>query len=109
MFGCDGGFSHNMDEAVAAIQRGFEPEQMVTCEECLRANPPTRTTCLYCSAALPETEASAELRRPTLRRLEKWERGFNVVLLPCEAGDSLETAWTEISGLLRLQEEELKS
>ena len=96
-------------EAPENLQRGFALEQMVTCEECLRANPPTRTTCLYCSAALPETEASAELRRPTLRRLEKWERGFNVVLLPCEASDSLETTWTEISGLLRLQEEELKS
>ncbi|HMF55267.1 MAG TPA: hypothetical protein VK619_02815 [Pyrinomonadaceae bacterium] len=97
------------DKAPEIIERGFAPSEMVTCEECLRANPPTRTTCLYCAAALPETERSALLRRPTLRRLEKWERGFNVVLLPDEALDSLETVWTEISNLLRLQEDELKS
>ena len=38
--------------------------------------------CLYCGAKLPLTEASAALRRPTLRPLEEWERGHNVVLLP---------------------------
>src|SRR5947209_2187413 len=69
------------DEVTGTVARGFAPDQMVTCEECLRANPPTRATCLYCAAPLPRTQENAALLRPTLRRLEKWERGFNVILL----------------------------
>lgn len=60
--------------------KGFTPEQMVRCEQCLRANPPTRANCLYCAATLPVTEESAALRRPTLRPLEEWEHGFNCIL-----------------------------
>jgi hypothetical protein len=88
--------------------RGFSPDQMVTCEACLRANPPTRTSCLYCAAALSATEASAALRRPTLRRLEKWEQGFNVILMSRAAHEMTEEALVEAAELLRLETEELK-
>lgn len=101
--------SHSAEEEAVTIQRGFDPSQMVRCDECLRSNPPTRTTCLYCAAPLPETESSAALRRPTLRRLERWERGFNVILLTDDQIDLQEKALKEISDLLRLQESELKS
>jgi hypothetical protein len=66
--------------------RGFTREQMVACESCARANPPTRMNCLYCGATLPFNEATAALRRPALRPLEEWEQGFNVVLLPRATG-----------------------
>jgi hypothetical protein len=49
---------------------GFSHQQMVRCDDCLRANPPTRVTCLYCGYALPQTEASVALAKPTLRPLE---------------------------------------
>ena len=62
--------------------RAFAPAQLVACPVCLRANAPTRMNCLYCGAPLPQTAESAELRRPTLKKLEEWEQGFNVVLLP---------------------------
>jgi hypothetical protein len=81
---------------------------MVTCEACLRANAPTRTSCLYCAAALPATEAHAQLRRPTLRRLEKWEQGFNCILMPEKTVALDEEACTEVAGWLRLRAEELK-
>src|ERR1700750_638768 len=61
--------------------RPFAPEQMGACEECLRANPPMRPGCLYCGAPLPRTKQSAALWRPTLKKLEEWEQGFNVVTL----------------------------
>jgi hypothetical protein len=88
--------------------QGFAPEQMVRCDNCLRANPPTRTSCLYCAAPLPATEANAALQRPTLRRLEKWEQGFNVILAPGKAQDiSIETL-QEMAQLLRLSAEDVK-
>ena len=30
----------------------FTPDELLTCDVCLRANPPTRTGCLYCGAPL---------------------------------------------------------
>jgi hypothetical protein len=57
---------------------------MIRCEECLRANPPTRVSCLYCVAPLPLTEASARLRKPVLRQPEKHQLGYNNILLPVE-------------------------
>jgi hypothetical protein len=62
--------------------RPFASEQLVACEACARANPPTRMNCLYCGAALPATEAGSALQRPVLKQLEDWERGYNVVLTP---------------------------
>jgi len=60
---------------------GFSFDQMVRCEECLRANPPTRVNCLYCGSALPVTASASSLARPSLRPLEQWEQGFNNILL----------------------------
>ena len=61
---------------------GFPAEQMIRCEECLRANPPTRVSCLYCVAPLPLTEASVRLRKPVLRQPEKHQLGYNSILVP---------------------------
>jgi hypothetical protein len=74
---------------------------MLTCDECLRANPPTRTNCLYCGAQLPVTESSAAFRAAALRQPETWEEGYNVVLL--KASEMSEAAVKEIHGLLRLE------
>ena len=63
---------------------GFPAEQMIRCEECLRANPPTRVSCLYCVAPLPLTESSARLRKPVLRQPEKHQLAYNNILLPVE-------------------------
>src|SRR5688500_2575287 len=62
--------------------RRFTAEELIACEKCARANAPTRMNCLYCGALLPVTEQRAELVRPTLKKLEEWEQGINVVLLP---------------------------
>jgi hypothetical protein len=82
--------------------RPFAPEQMVACEECLRANAPTRLSCLYCGAKLPATEQSAALRRPVLKRLEEWESGFNVVVLPRRTQTPTPDVLEEAASLLRL-------
>ena len=87
--------------------RGFSPEQMVRCEECLRANPPTRAVCLYCAVPLPLTEASAQLRQPLQRKLENWQQGVNLILLPDGLSGISEESAKEMAELLRLQMDEL--
>ena len=101
-------FGDEADEVLRSEPRGFAPEQMVACDVCLRGNPPTRTSCLYCAAPLPVNDASAALRRPTLRQLEKWEQGFNVILLPNENDFIDEERLQKVSELLRLNIEDLQ-
>ncbi len=51
-----------------ATLKKFAPDEMMRCEACLRANPPTRSQCMYCGAALqpaeelstPESEAHVD-------------------------------------------------
>lgn len=87
--------------------RGFSLDEMVRCDECLRANPPTRINCFYCGVVLPTTEASARLQKPELRRLEKWEYGFNTVLLPLTNSLSDESL-RDAADLLKLTSDELQ-
>ena len=87
--------------------QGFTPDQMIRCEECLRANPPTRMNCLYCNVQLPLTESSARLRKPVLRRPEKHQPGYNTILLPGSETLAPEVI-TEAGSLLKLKEPELE-
>jgi hypothetical protein len=99
----------NLDMPIEMEQHGFAPEQMVMCDACLRANPPTRSECLYCAAPLPITEASLSLRQPTLRPLEKWEQGFNCILMPTAHANSLpDEQLAEAAQLLRIDVDVLK-
>ncbi|HJT65668.1 MAG TPA: hypothetical protein VJ749_04400 [Pyrinomonadaceae bacterium] len=93
--------------ATPSEPQGFAPEQMIRCEECLRANPPTRINCLYCSVPLPVTESSARLRTPVLRRPEKHELGYNTIVLPRSHVISRE-AIEDAASLLRLKQEDLE-
>ena len=83
---------------------GFPAEQMIRCEECLRINPPTRVSCLYCVAPLPVTETSARLRKPVLRQPEKHELGYNNILLPVQSEMTRESI-SEAATLLKLSTE----
>ena len=81
--------------------QGFKPAEMVTCDACLRANPPTRTNCLYCLAVLAVPGGPVDLRQPALRPLEQWEQGFNIVLAPRGENALNQKALEEIATLLR--------
>lgn len=83
--------------------RPFSHEEMVTCEDCLRANPPTRPNCFYCGAKLTLPEAAQRSRRPVLRQPEKWEEGYNVILY--EQAMLTEELLREVAGLLQLERE----
>ena len=87
--------------------QGFAPDQMIRCDECLRANPPTRVACLYCSAALPMTEESARLRKPVLRPPEKHQTAYNNIVLRPDS-DPSEEAVSEAADLLKISAENVK-
>jgi hypothetical protein len=93
---------------VPSEPQGFCPEEMVRCEECLRANPPTIVTCLYCTASLPFSEKTAHLQKPGLRPLEKWEQGYNCILLPMSPDDLADGSLLEAGSLLKLSSDHLK-
>jgi hypothetical protein len=95
-------------EQAASAPRAFSPAEMLKCEACLRANPPTRTSCLYCGGALPLSTASTGLQMPTLRHLEKWERGYNIIQAPHQSVHVNEESLSLMAGLLRLNPAELK-
>jgi hypothetical protein len=94
------------DQSMARLDPSFSPDQMVRCEECLRANPPTRVNCLYCAAVLPINETTVHLQKPTLRPLESWEQGYNNILWPPPANLG-EPGLTGAATLLRLTSTEL--
>lgn len=97
------------DAGGPSMPRGFAAGEMVACEACLRANPPTRMNCLYCGAAMPAGDEGHDLRRPALRALEAWEQGFNVVIVPqAAAGDLGVDSLSEAAALLRLETGQLR-
>jgi hypothetical protein len=87
--------------------RAFTRDQMVHCESCLRANPPNRVNCLYCGSRLTVRPAAIALERPALRPLEKWEQGYNNILLPPPA-NLAESCLAELADFLRLEKEDLQ-
>jgi hypothetical protein len=98
-------FLHEVEDAARRDDaRPFSHEEMLTCEECLRSNPPTRPNCFYCGARLNLPEDAALSRRPTLRQPEKWEEGYNVVLY--ERAASTPDVLREVASLLQLEREE---
>lgn len=95
------------DLPVQAEEIGFRPEEMVFCQTCRRKNPPTRLKCIYCAAQLDFGEEQLRQIKPVLRKMEIWEKGFNLIYLPGKDGLSGEQI-NEIAKMTRLQKETLQ-
>lgn len=80
----------------------FKAEQMIGCKKCGRNNPPNRLKCFYCGGELEISAENAELIKPNLRKLENWEKGFNLIYRP---QDSELAVVSEISKLIDLEKE----
>lgn len=91
--------------ATSATGEGFQPEQMIVCPKCARVSPPNRLKCLYCAALLPVAETG--LIKPNLRRLESWEKGFNIIYQPSDLNFD-EAKISEIADLLKFEPEDLR-
>ena len=94
------------DAVPAARPQSFALTDMITCDGCLRANPPTRSNCLYCGATLP---AGAAETRPTDESGDETsppapaDSGCYVVLAPNQAGATTDLSLEKIAELLRLR------
>ncbi|MFN2512175.1 MAG: hypothetical protein ABR568_12125 [Pyrinomonadaceae bacterium] len=87
--------------------QGFAPNQLVRCEECLRVNPPTRLSCLYCAAPLPVTEKTANLIKPSLKPVGNNALGYNNIFLPQTVEIPVE-GLSKAAGLLKLDLDDLR-
>jgi hypothetical protein len=85
----------------------YKPDEMIDCAKCNRSNPPSRLNCFYCGDDLPVSDAQSKLLKPNLRKLESWEKGFNVILTPNPQVFD-ETKFTKIAALLKLEKEILE-
>ncbi len=94
-------------ETAPTQNQGFTPAEMLACGKCGRLSPPTKRKCLYCAAELEISAAQSHLLRPHLRKLEAWEKGFNVILKPlAEVPDEEKIA--EMARFLKIEKEILR-
>lgn len=95
-----------------AKTRSFALTEMVTCDACLRVNPPTRACCLYCGRDLPvsATEQPTQTADDTTdRAAANNSDGYYVVLTSNQTGILSEAQLTEIAALLHLKTTEVQS
>lgn len=85
----------------------FAPAEMIACGKCARSNPPHRLKCFYCAADLPLSADRAARLQLNARKLEDWEKGFNLIYEPLPAGaENLDVS--SAAKLLRLDADVLR-
>src|SRR5688572_4094557 len=64
---------------VRSEQIGFSADELISCGNCAKANPPNRLACFYCGEALVlPSDVGAGIRfKPS--EIEDWEPGVNIV------------------------------
>lgn len=67
---------------IQSENEGFKPDEMIVCDKCARKSPPTRVKCFYCGADLKISAELSHHLKTNLRKLEDWEKGFNLIYLP---------------------------
>jgi hypothetical protein len=70
----------SFDPRIQSENIAFDPSAMVKCGGCGRMNPPNRLKCIYCAKVLALSQPSSTAIKLTLRKLELWEKGFNLVV-----------------------------
>lgn len=88
--------------AITSETLGYSPAEMTACPRCGKPNAPNRFGCFYCGAEMrcvADIEARLQIN-PT--SMEAWERGFNIVHLGHDDGDS-----SKILSAIKLDEDVL--
>ena len=68
------------DPLIQTENIAFDPKELIACSGCGRMNPPNRFNCLYCAKEIEINIEKGAVIKPTLRKLELWERGFNIIV-----------------------------
>jgi len=103
-------------EVSDARPHSFAPAEMITCDACLRANPPTRSKCLYCGADLPLTgnDREGQSSREALNPIGQIDQPASVsdahyvVLSPNQNNVVAELSLGAIASLLHLRTTEVE-
>lgn len=85
----------------------FKPEELISCGKCARSNPPNRLKCVYCGAELEISAEQAANIKTNWRKLENWEKGFNLIYAPNPNGES-ELDLAETAKILNLESDDLQ-
>lgn len=72
--------THSFDPSIQSEDIAFKRDEMISCKSCGRANPPNRFNCMYCAHELELSPSNVAELKFTGRKLETWERGFNILL-----------------------------
>lgn len=99
-------------EVSGAKSHSFALAEMITCDECLRANPPTRSKCLYCGTNLPVTgNDQVQSSREAIGQIDQpanLSDAYYVVLAPNQTNVMAESSWAAIASLLHLRTTEVE-
>jgi len=82
------------DPLIQTENIAFKADEMTDCETCSRKNPPNRSKCMYCGGALAIEAEFADQISPISRKLEAWEKGFNVIFLSANSDADAQKAAT---------------
>jgi hypothetical protein len=94
------------DTGEHAPLKKFGPDEMVTCEACLRANPPTRAQCMYCGAAFqPEASSMPTAEVPVAEN----KPAYYVILRPGTKKSPADTILEQLANRFRMKTEELRA
>src|SRR6059058_6110468 len=91
--------------------RSFAAGELINCDECARANPPTRSACLYCGAVLATTADQLEVTALAASEAQTTPSsdGSYVVLIPRETDQIEESIATQLASLLQVKSTELQN
>jgi RNA polymerase subunit RPABC4/transcription elongation factor Spt4 len=101
----------NVEAAPAAKPNSFAAGEMVACDACLRANPPTRSSCIYCGGALAtraiENEASGA---SATEQQSVAPAGGYYLILPADQLERIsESSLPQVADLLQVKPTELQN
>ncbi len=82
------------DPLIQTENIAFRADEMVDCEACSRKNPPNRLKCMYCGGGLEVKSENSDQIIPITRKLDAWEKGFNVILLSARSNADAQQAAT---------------
>ena len=87
----------SVETGADARPRTFAPAEMVTCELCLRANPTTRASCLYCGERLPAPKPVEAPHSENYSAPAGAATGFYVVLSAHSNESIEESVWHQVA------------
>src|SRR5437588_11395094 len=91
--------------------KSFAADELINCDGCSRANPPTRSACLYCGAALATTATHLEVSPVAASEDQTASSGDRsyVVLISRETDPNEESTVSQLASWLQVKTTELQN